>query len=93
MQNVAFLPDIKRPEPGPDEAEGLSARVGDLVRWHDPKTKAVWSDLEVELVYQAQAKASVLGFVGKLSGSDEVPEARRVSLLDCIVVKRAGERV
>jgi hypothetical protein len=94
MSTVTFLPDIQRPEPGPGEAAGVTARVGDTVTWTDPRTKAVWSDLVVETVYAMQAKASVWGCFGRYDGNAALSnDSRRVSLLDCVVTRRKGENI
>jgi hypothetical protein len=87
MPTTAFLPDIQRPEPGPGEFAGLTAQVGDLVRWRDPRTAGDWVHLQVEIVYALQGKAAV----ALLDSWGNAIDRKRVSLLDCVVTRRKGE--
>jgi hypothetical protein len=65
-------------------------REGDHVRWTDPRTGAIHTDLIVEQVFKTQGSVRLRGCFGRFSrdGSEAVTQ-RLVRLSDCSVQPRA----
>jgi hypothetical protein len=83
-----------KPQPGPGEHPGNTAKAGDLVTWHNPARDERWPDLEVEFAYPRNGSLLLRGHMGRFNrAGEEVEQTKPAQMVDCIVTRRAGERV